>query len=98
MLSTMSVVSVLEQTWTMRELKGIDGNFKMAFEHSYPLYRKNVTVVIGRENPHWVKEFRNAFDNKYCGLDFCGKEMSLLQVYHIWKASGDVDVKGGAGL
>ena len=98
MLSTISAKSILEQTWTKEELKGIDADFKMAFEHPHPLYRKRVTVVIGGEMPHWVKKFRNAFDNKSRCLVFRGKKMSLLQIYNIWKASGDADVKGGAGL
>ena len=98
MLSTISAVSIIERTWTKEELKGIDAGFKMAFEHPHPLYRKRVTIVIGGEMPHWVKKFRNAFDNKSRCLVFRGKEMSLLQVYNIWKASGDADVKGGAGL
>ena len=56
---------------------------------------ERVTVVIEGEMPHRVKKFRNAFDEKSRCLVFRGKELSLLQIYLIWKASGDADVEGG---
>ena len=97
-LATIPTKTILEKRWSDQELAGLDANFKIGFHHPHPLYRKKVTVVVGGEMPHWVKKFRNAFDNTSRKLNFRGKDMSCGQIYNVWKASGDADIKGGAGL
>ena len=62
------------------------------------MYREKVTIVIGGEMPHWVRKFRNAFDNDGRELTFCGIIMELQTLYEIWLASGYADVTGGASL
>ena len=63
-LATITAREVLSKVWTDDELKDLPLDFKIAFPHPHPLYRKNVLVIIGGEMPHWGKKFCNAFDNK----------------------------------
>ena len=62
------------------------------------MYKDKVTIIIGGEMPHWVKKFRNAFENESRELTFRGKPMNLNMPYEMWKASGDADVVGGASV
>ena len=48
--------------------------------------------------PHWVKKFRNAFDNDSRMLEFKGKDMNLEMCYEAWVASSDADVLGGSKI
>ena len=70
---------------------------KVGFFHPHPLL-KDIVVLIGGEMPHWVKKFRNAFENKAHKLEFRGQWMDLETLYDIWKASGDMDVRGRSKL
>ncbi|EJK64027.1 hypothetical protein THAOC_15281 [Thalassiosira oceanica] len=97
-LATLTARQVLAKNghWSENELEGLPLDFKIGFEHPHPLL--DVIVVIGGEMPHWVKKFRNAFDNKSRNLKFEGKDMELVMLYNIWLASGDADCRFASSL
>ena len=97
MISTISATDILKKYWAEDELKKLGAGMKIGFKHPHPLF-SSVTVLIGGEMPHWVKKFRNAFENKSRSLVFRGQNMSLQTLYRIWKSSGDADVRSGAGI
>lgn len=95
-LATISAHEIFDRRFPPEVLDGLPLAFKIGFEHPSPMYRKNVTIVIGGEMPHWVKKFRNAFDNKSRTLIYRKKEMNLSMIYDVWRASGDSDVFAGS--
>ena len=97
-LATISAREILGKHWSEEELEGLPLDFKIGFQHPHPMYKDKVTIIIGGEMPHWVKKFRNAFENESRELTFRGKPMNLNQLYEMWKASGDADVVGGASV
>ncbi|KAL7527937.1 hypothetical protein ACHAXR_003152, partial [Thalassiosira sp. AJA248-18] len=97
-LATISARDILGKHWTEEELKDLPLDFKIGFPHPHPMYSDKVTIIIGGEMPHWVKKFRNAFQNESRDLHFRGKQMKLGMLYEIWKASGDADLMGGAAV
>ena len=98
LLVTITAKELLEKEFSEEELEGLPLNFKVGFPHPHPMYRDKITIVIGGEMPHWVKKFRNAFDNDSRELSYNGMIMQLNTLYEIWLASGDANVTGGASL
>ena len=96
LLATISARDILSKIYSDEELEGLPLDFKIAFPHPHFLYSKKITIVIGGEMPHWVKKFRNAFENKSRTLTFLGMEMNLDLIYQIWLASGDASLAAGA--
>ena len=95
-LATITARDILSDHFTADELKGLPLDFKIGFNHPHPMLE--VIIVIGGEMPHWVKKFRNAFDNKSRDLKFRGKAMALVMIYEIWLASGDQRMNVTASL
>jgi hypothetical protein len=48
---------------------------------------EDITILFGGDMPHWVKKFRNAFDNKSRKLTYNGKVMRLAMLQEIWEES-----------
>ena len=94
LLATISARDILRTIYSEEELKGLPLDFKIGFRHPHRRYRDKVTIVIGGEMPHWVKKFRNAFDNESRTLMFEGKEMALDPIYQVWLVSGDATASG----
>ena len=97
-LASVTAASILNKFWNVQELKEVDASMKVGFPHPHPLLKDDIVVLVGGEMPHWVKKFRNAFENKTRGLVFRGQPMDLETLYVIWKTSGDMDVDGGSKL
>ena len=95
-LATITAREVLSKVWTDDELKDLPLDFKIAFPHPHPLYRKRVMVIVGGEMPHWGKKFRNAFDNKTRNLVFRGMEMNLKMIHEMWKSTDDYSITSSA--
>eukprot|EP00956_Cyclotella_meneghiniana_P040663 scaffold201889_cov63-Cyclotella_meneghiniana.AAC.1 len=91
--ANISARDILCQHFDANTLKGLPLDFNVAFKHPVEeLGRDGVIVFIGGEMPHWVKKFRNAFDNKKKKLTFRGQSFSLQDFREIWEAIGDGDV------
>ena len=95
-LATIPAREIFENQFSDEDLSGLPLDFKIGFPHPSPLYGGTVTIVIGGDMPHWVKKFRNAFENKSCQLTFRGKKMDLSMIYDVWHESGDASTVTGS--
>ena len=86
LLANISAKEILLQHYSADELKGLPIDFNIAYQHPSPGC-EDIKIMIGSDMPHWVKKFRNAFDNKKKKLTFRGKRMSLQMIFAIWNTT-----------
>jgi hypothetical protein len=77
---------VLGNVFTDSELSGLPLDFIVGYKHP-SLGCEDNTILFGGDMPHWVKKFRNAFDNKSRRLTYRGRIMRLAMLKEIWEAS-----------
>ena len=68
------------------ELLDLPLNFVIGYKHpGVGIEVEDTIIFFGGDMPHWVKKFRNAFDNKSRQLTFRGKLMKLSTLKEIWE-------------
>jgi hypothetical protein len=81
-----SAQEVLGDVFKEDELSGLPMDFIVGYKHPSEGC-ENVTILFGGDMPHWVKKFRNAFDNKSRELTYRGRIMRLAALKLIWEAT-----------
>lgn len=81
---------VLERMYTEEELRGLPMDFIVGYKHP-SVGCEDTIICFGGDMPHWVKKFRNAFDNKSRKLTYKGRIMRLAMLQQIWEATESPD-------
>lgn len=81
---------VLGEVLSADELSGLPMDFIVGYRHPSQGC-EDVTILFGGDMPHWVKKFRNAFDNKSRELTYRGRIMRLAILKQIWDATESPD-------
>jgi hypothetical protein len=86
LIGNVSAQEVLGDVFKEDELSGLPMDFIVGYKHPSEGC-ENVTILFGGDMPHWVKKFRNAFDNKSRELTYRGRIMRLAALKLIWEAT-----------
>jgi hypothetical protein len=81
---------IFDGVFTEDELRGLPMDFVVGYKHPSEGCG-NITILFGGDMPHWVKKFRNAFDNKSRELTYNGQVMKLSMLKKVWEASESAD-------
>lgn len=86
LVENVSAKDVLDDVFSPDELAGLPMDFMVGYKHPSEGC-EDITILFGGDMPHWVKKFRNAFDNKSRKLTYNGKVMRLAMLQEIWEES-----------
>jgi hypothetical protein len=89
-VENVTVQEVLGDTFTADELTDLPLDFVVGYRHP-SVGCEDTTILFGGDMPHWVKKFRNAFDNKSRELTYRGRVMRLATLKQIWNATESPD-------
>lgn len=92
LVGNVSAQEVLGGVFSEEELSGLPMDFIVGYRHPSEGCEE-VTILFGGDMPHWVKKFRNAFDNKSRELTYRGRIMRLAALKHIWEATESPDTQ-----
>lgn len=81
--ATITAADILPAKFTEHELRGLNLDFPIAYQHPSPAC-ENKYIFFGGDMPHLVKKIRNAFDNKSRTLTFRNRLMNLAMIKSIW--------------
>jgi hypothetical protein len=77
---------IFNDVFTPDELRGLPMDFVVGCRHPSEGC-EDVIILFGGDMPHWVKKFRNAFDNKSRELTYNGQIMKRAALKKIWELS-----------
>ena len=86
LIGNITAKEVLSNTFTAEELRGLPLSFIVGYKHP-SVGCEDVTILFGGDMPHWIKKFRNAFDNKSRQLMYRRKRMKLANLKYIWEVT-----------
>jgi len=84
LVENVSAKDVLGDVFTPEELSGLPMDFMVGYSHPSEGC-EGITILFGGDMPHWVKKFRNAFDNKSRMLTYNRRVMRLAMLQEIWE-------------